>query len=119
MKHILQKSKNWTDFRNHLEGLSTKEKGDAFELLVKYYLLTSPKYTTQIKNVWLLNEVPGKVANKINLPHPDEGIDLIAETKDGDYWSIQAKYRSDESASLTLLFPETFGTFLSEPPKLT
>ena len=29
--------------------------GSVFELLVKYYLLTNPRYQSKLKNVWLLN----------------------------------------------------------------
>ena len=32
-----------------------------------------------------------------NLPNTDEGIDLIAETFDNEYWAIQCKYRSDNN----------------------
>jgi hypothetical protein len=37
----------------------------------------------------ILREVPPKVRKRLNLPEPDEGIDLIAETKRGNYWAIQ------------------------------
>ena len=34
---------------------------------------------------------------KLNLPNTDEGIDLIAETFDKEYWAIQCKFRSDKT----------------------
>jgi hypothetical protein len=39
MQEILA-SKNWIDFKQNIRNLGTKEKGDAFELLVKYYFFT-------------------------------------------------------------------------------
>ena len=33
---------------------------------------------------------------KLNLPDLDRGIDLIAQSFDGDYWSIQCKYKEDD-----------------------
>ena len=69
--------------------LSEKQKGNAFEALAKYYLQLDPKYATKLKSVWSLNEVPLKVRTHLNLPRPDEGIDLIAESKEGEFWSIQ------------------------------
>ncbi|MFH2066497.1 MAG: DEAD/DEAH box helicase family protein [Pseudomonadota bacterium] len=103
-------SQNWTDFKNNISNLKTKEKGDAFELLVKYYLLIEHRYSSLLKNVWLLNEVPISVHKKLNLPNPDEGIDLIAEAKDGKFWAIQAKYRDKESSSLTHTEIATFSS---------
>ena len=100
-QRILAKSKNWKSFKSHLKALRNKDKGDAFELLTKCYLLLHPAYTTQLKHVWLLIEVPTKVRKKLNLPDTDEGIDLIAETKEGTYWAIQCKYREDEKDSLS------------------
>ncbi|MDF1526848.1 MAG: DEAD/DEAH box helicase family protein [bacterium] len=46
--------------------------------------------------------------SNFNLPGSDEGIDLLAQTKEGDYWAIQCKYREDESHSLTRKELSTF-----------
>ena len=35
------------------------------------------------------------------MPFQDEGIDLIAETFSGDFWSIQSKYRSNKDIAIT------------------
>ncbi len=93
--------KNWFDFKNIIESLEfTKNKGDLFENITKYYLIIEPIYKTKFKNVWLLKEVPNDVRKYLNLPDRDEGIDLIAQTKEDEYWAIQCKYRSDESSSI-------------------
>lgn len=80
---------------------ATLEKGGPFEDLVKHYLYLDPRYASRLKRVWLTSEVPTKVVAKLGLPPGDAGIDLIAETKEGDYWAVQAKFRSDTSRSLT------------------
>ena len=98
---ILRRSNSWPDFKALVRGFSEKEKGNCFEALTKCFLQLDPKYMTLLKNVWLLREVPRRVHDHLNLPGPDEGIDLVAETKNGTYWTIQSKYREDESKSLT------------------
>jgi len=84
-----------------LNNATKKEKGDIFELLTKYYLLINPIYQTKLNKVWLLNEVPTEIKTYLNLPDNDEGIDLIAQTKDNEYWAIQCKYRTNEDSSIT------------------
>ena len=105
---IFRKCNNWQDFRDQLRLLTEKQKGDCFEALTKYYLQLHPKYVTLLKNVWQLQEVPPSVKKDLNLPGPDEGIDLIAETKYGKYWAVQCKYRDDQNTSLSRKELSTF-----------
>jgi len=95
----------------YTKNQQTKLAGDIFELAVKLYLQTNPKYRTKLKNVWLLKEVKENIKQKLNLPNEDEGIDLIAETYDKRYWAIQAKYRSDPKETLTLSGSGGLGNF--------
>lgn len=88
---------------------TTKEKGDLFEQLVFYYFLLDPIYKTKIENIWLLKDVPYPIKSYLNLPERDEGIDLVAVTKDDEYWTIQCKYRQNEDNSITR---EDIATFL-------
>ncbi len=107
---ILRKSKTWKEYKSHLSSLTNKEKGDSFEALSKYYFQLDPRYATKLKHVWDHNkgEVPPAVSKKLNLPGSDEGIDLLAQTKEGEYWAIQCKYREDESHSLSRKELSTF-----------
>ena len=100
-RDILRQSDSWKDFQQRLQPLNEKRRGDCFESLTKYFLRIHPTYATKLKNVWSLKEVPVQTRDYLNLPGPDEGIDLIAETKEGAFWAIQCKYRSDETKSLT------------------
>jgi superfamily II DNA or RNA helicase len=99
--------KSWNDFEQLVAAHSkTKDKGDLFERLTQLFLQTSPAYNSKVKNVWWCNnpfkqELPSRVSKKLKMPEDDEGIDLICETFDGTYWSVQAKYRTDSDKALT------------------
>lgn len=97
---ILHKSTDWKSFKEQITLLQEKQKGDCFESLTKYFLQLHPTYFSQLQNVWLLKDVPPDVREYLNLPSSDEGIDLIAQTIDNDYWAIQSKYKEDENHSL-------------------
>ena len=112
---FLNQESSWGTLNLKLKELTTskqtKKAGDIFETLVKYFLLTNSKYKSTLINVWLLDEVPALVKLKLNLPNSDEGIDLIAETKTGHFWAIQAKYRSDPNDTLTIGGKGSLATF--------
>ncbi|NQW07954.1 MAG: hypothetical protein HQ480_05585, partial [Candidatus Pelagibacter sp.] len=69
MKKITE-SKSWKELNNHLASLTTsqrsKEAGDVFEHVCKYYLQTAPHYQSKLKNVWLLKEIKGDLKRKLN-----------------------------------------------------
>jgi superfamily II DNA or RNA helicase len=100
LHEVIQGCSSWEDIQDKLRNLSEKQKGDLFEELVKSYLLLDPEYATKLSKVWLHREVPSTVRNRLKLPSADKGIDLIAQTKEGDFWAIQCKYRDDTSQSL-------------------
>jgi predicted helicase len=71
-----------------LEGLLTNlsERADRRdrECLCQWFLRSAPEYRTQVQQVWLWDEWPGRWA-------ANGGIDLVAETRDGSLWAVQAK----------------------------
>jgi predicted helicase len=84
----------FSDFEQRLKNLAnTKEVGDAFEILVEGYLHTQP--TMQVKNVWLVGQVPLRIRKQLNLPSDSKGIDGIFETRTGSLVPYQVKYRTD------------------------
>ena len=105
---IFRQSNNWKEFTKHLSSLNSKDKGDAFEQITRFYLRLDPKYATKLKEVWLYNEIPTDVQKKLNLPTKDQGIDLVAKTKDDEYWAIQCKYKTDETKPITWREISTF-----------
>ena len=54
---LIRKTQSWSEFISRLEVLKPKEKGDAFARLVQLHLRTKPKFQSDLKNVWLLEEV--------------------------------------------------------------
>ena len=104
----IQGCSSWADIQRKLRDLSQKQKGDLFEHLVKAYLLLEPEYASKLKHVWLSREVPLAIARKLKLPATDQGIDLVAETNDGEFWAVQCKYRQETDHSLTWREISTF-----------
>lgn len=107
---LISKVNNWNDFKNVLDSKTKLEKGNAFEELTKFYLQYNPVYKSKLKNVWLQKEVIPSILKKLNLPSNDQGIDLIAETFEGDFWAIQCKYLQEEEHTLS---HRTISTFIS------
>ena len=105
---VFFKCNKWQDFRDCLRLLTKKQKGDYFEVFTQFFLELHPNYATKLKKVWRIRNVPLGVRTLLNLPDSDEGIDLVAETKEGEYWAIQCKYREDQTKSLTRKELSTF-----------
>ena len=99
---------SWAGIQSKLRYLPEKQKGDVFEELVKAYLLLEPEYASKLKQVWLHREVPQTVVERLKLPATDQGIDLVAETNEGEFWAIQCKYRQNTNHSLTWRDISTF-----------
>ncbi|HAT3992465.1 helicase [Elizabethkingia anophelis] len=76
-------------------SFSERDKGDRFETLIQNYFLTDPKYSYNLKKVWLWNEFPSKT----DFGGKDIGIDLVALTINDEYWAIQCKC-FDENATI-------------------
>ena len=87
-RKVILDSRNWKDIKVKLSKLEPKEKGDYFELLTKAFLETDPRYTTKLQHVWHHSKVPTRKRKKLNLPVQDEGIDLVAKSREGKYWAI-------------------------------
>ena len=92
---------DFTEYQSSQDN--TTAMGDLFERLVQLYLLTSPEFESKIENVWWpkFQKLPEGLKEDLNLTFPDEGIDLVAKTRDGNYWPIQAKYESDTAGAKT------------------
>lgn len=105
---LVNESHTWADLASRLEFLDAKAKGDVFERVVQRYLQIEPRYRSLLKHVWLLDEVPQKIRKHLQLPSRDMGIDLVAETHDGSYWAIQAKYRAEVGRRMTFRELSTF-----------
>jgi len=110
LDQLARKCRSWADFQQACQPLSNKEKGDLFEEMVKAWLLLEPEHASKLKHVWMLREVPPSVAKRLRLPSTDQGVDLVAETCEGEFWAVQCKYRQETNCSLTFREVSTFGS---------
>lgn len=87
----MDKNMTITELLNKLRGLFSNErdKGTAFENLIKMYLENEPKYMAILSDVWMWKDFPYRE----NIG--DTGIDLVAKTYDGDFWAIQCKFYAE------------------------
>jgi predicted helicase len=87
---------NWHTYFDEMSiNLRNHKKGKEFEVLTSNVLKNHPIYASKVKDVWILRDgAPKDLIKKLNLPSPDEGIDLIAKTYTGEYWAIQCKFKS-------------------------
>ena len=109
----------WDDFKAYAESMpNTKSMGDAFEQLTKLYFLINPLYKSMYDEVWLLDEVPLKDLEYLQLPRQDLGIDLLAKSG-SEYHAIQCKYHSDKNNSISNKEISTFTSLLANKKKLT
>lgn len=86
-------------------AFSERDKGERFERLMQAYLRTDPIYANKFKNVWMWEDFPGRK----DFGGKDTGIDLVAQTIEGDYWAIQCKFFA-EGASIDKKSVDSFIT---------
>ena len=107
---------SWEAFYNRLsvefgnQPEYKKQKGDVFEYLTKYYLLTEPIYASTFRNIYHHSDIPTDIRDRLLLPHPEVGVDLIAELYDGSYCAIQCKFHEDPDRNVSY---EELSTFFS------
>lgn len=91
-------------------AFSERDKGTRFERLMQAYLKTDPRYTSELKEVWLWNEFP----YRSDFGGKDTGIDIVAKTYKDEYWAIQCKCYQEE----TRITKPDVDTFLSTSSKI-
>ena len=90
-------------------SFSKADLGTRFEELIARYLKTDPLYSPQLENVWIWNSFPFRK----EISDHDTGIDLVAKTKTGEYWSIQCKFYEENHR----VSKEDLDTFISTSGK--
>ncbi len=80
---------NFEKVINHYrkQSFSEADKGNRFERLMQAMLRTIPPYCNELQQVWLWSEFP----YRLSISAHDSGIDIVAQTNDGNYWAIQCK----------------------------
>ncbi|UII29057.1 DEAD/DEAH box helicase family protein [Fulvivirga maritima] len=109
LKGILENRRTWEDIKSELskynihnteEGEKDTRAGKIFEVLTQLYFQYSPIEKDNFINVWLFEEVPTAVRNKLNLGNQDYGADLILEDIDRKFYAVQCKFKNNESTRL-------------------
>lgn len=70
--------------------------GKLFEYFTKYYFQHAPSEEGNFSNVWLFNEVPLDIRQKLNIGNTDYGVDLILENTQNQYYAVQCKFKNNE-----------------------
>lgn len=82
-------------------------RGSEFERVCKWFLENDPRYAAQLEKVWLWRDWPDRWG-------VDAGIDLVARTREGHLWAIQAK-AYDPASTVTKADLDTFLSESSRP----
>lgn len=98
-RELLQNISNWQTLYQVIA--SHHHKGKIFEQFCKFYYLYEPSVNGEYKNVWLFEEVPIDVKNKLGLAKRDHGADLVLENQEGEYSVVQCKFRTDQNSKLS------------------
>lgn len=91
-----------------LDSSNPVRRGRQFESLCEWWLRNDPTYRMKLRHVWTWDDWPGRDG-------PDTGIDLVAETRDGDHWAIQCKGYGDTS-TVTKRHVDAFLAESARPP---
>ena len=115
IKELILSSNSWDGFSNNINQFgndpeNNKNKGDVFELLTSLYLISNPIFSSKLNNLWHHSNVPSKIFDSLNLQRPEIGVDLIAESNEGNLWAIQCKYHNDVHKNVSY---EEVSTFFS------
>jgi superfamily II DNA or RNA helicase len=97
---------SYNAWRTHINTVKyAKDKGDLFEYLCYYILLTHPYYN--FTEVYLYDFIPNNIMDKLKLPDRDKGIDILC-VKDGKYYGVQCKYRKNRNIIIPWASLSTF-----------
>ena len=80
---LLEGTFEYIEAKTRREADGTSFGGD-FEWLCRWFLENAPRYRGQFDKVWHWKDWPDRWG-------PDSGIDLVARTRTGELWAIQAK----------------------------
>ncbi len=92
---------SWEELEKVIEAIeNTKEKGDAFEEFV-YFYLNYHKNLYQLQDVYAQvipdRRVPAEVLETLKLEKKDHGVDGVAVLTSGELFAYQVKFRSGRS----------------------
>ena len=109
IKDILSTAKLWDDIKFELSKYNTSASlttskntlaGVMFECFAKYYFMSIGTEKSKYANVWLFNDIPLHIRERLNIGMQDYGVDIVLEDVDGKLYAVQCKYKNDETTRL-------------------
>jgi superfamily II DNA or RNA helicase len=106
---ILTDTLSWSDVKQKLELYNTAktettkkdtEAGKLFEYFAKAYFKIEPEQAQLYKEVWLYDEIPLQIKERLSFPLKDFGIDLLLEDFQNRFYAVQCKFKNDENSVL-------------------
>jgi superfamily II DNA or RNA helicase len=108
---LLQGVHSWTDLKPKLSERNTSatdttakttRAGKLFEYFTKLCFLHDSEFAAEYdcKDVYLYEEIPTDLKQKLNLPTVEHGIDLLIVDRDEKVIAIQCKFKNDETVKL-------------------
>lgn len=95
-------------FISNLSKQDIKVKGKYFEYFCKLYFKLLPSNKLLYDKIYLYDEIPIEIKEKLKLPQKDKGIDGIL-LKNKEIYAIQVKFRSDNKTIIPFGELATFG----------
>lgn len=108
---LLQGVHSWTDLKPKLSEHNTSatdttakttRAGKLFEYFTKLCFLHDSEFAAEYdcKDIYLYEEIPTGLKQKLNLPTVEHGIDLLIVDRDEKVIAIQCKFKNDETVKL-------------------
>lgn len=108
---LLQGVHSWTDLKPKISEYNTSatdtttkttRAGKLFEYFTKLCFLHDSEFAAEYecKDIYLYEEIPTELKQKLNLPTVEHGIDLLIVDRDEKVIAVQCKFKNDETVKL-------------------
>lgn len=108
---LLQNVHSWTELKPKLSEYNTSttdtttkttRAGKLFEYFTKLCFLHDSEFSEEYncKDIYLYDEIPTDLRQKLNLPLVEHGIDLLIVDHDEQIIAVQCKFKNDETVKL-------------------
>ncbi len=108
---LLQNVHSWAELKPKLSEYNTSttdtttkttRAGKLFEYFTKLCFLHDTEFSEEYncKDIYLYDEIPTDLRQKLNLPSVEHGIDLLIIDHDEQIIAVQCKFKNDETVKL-------------------
>ena len=111
LAELLQNVHSWTELKPKLSEYNTSttdttakttRAGKLFEYFTKLCFLHDSEFSEEYncKDIYLYDEIPTNLKQKLNLPKVEHGIDLLIVDRDEQTIAVQCKFKNNETVKL-------------------